>query len=376
MPKPSKVKRAGRAPADERASLLAPHLERALGQLTAELREDSRQPVELGPLVAFLNRLTQQVLAPGSQGENGTITALVDPAGNPATVQTALLAVERLQQALFSGVLAHLGITGETACEIERMFEVLSSAQAELLDHWHSIESLRRAELLAEGFHDLHSPLTSVLFLADALYGGQSGPLTQAQRRQIRLIYTASLTLLNLVDNVLSSRNFEAGEAKAELRPFSLAAIVEEVHRITRPLAEQSQLWLHFEPDCNQARIGDPDVLRRVLLNLVTNAISYTDDGGVTIRLQESDGDLVILVEDTGPGIAEQQLAELFTPFRAGRDDRGRGDGRFSGAGLGLSICHRLARLVGGDIWVETELGVGSRFGVRFPFPALEESRV
>ena len=139
------------------------------------------------------------------------------------------------------------------------MFEMLSQAEAELVDHWFTSEIERRGKLLAEVFHDFRSPLTSVFFLSDALYAGLSGALSDTQKQQIGLIFAASLSLLTLVDNVLSSRNLDAGRLKAEKVPLSVGALAEEVERITRPLAVQNGLTLRFELDCRDARVGDPD---------------------------------------------------------------------------------------------------------------------
>ncbi|HZD80322.1 MAG TPA: HAMP domain-containing sensor histidine kinase, partial [Actinomycetota bacterium] len=293
---------------------------------------------------------------------------------DPASARRALRSIGQLQRSAVAGALEQLDVTDETAREIEEAFGILSEGQARLVEHWFAHEALREADLLAQVFHDLRSPLTSVLFLSDALYSGQSGSLSDAQRRQVQLIYAASLTLLTLVDNVLSSRNLEAGEVEPERVPFSLSALSGEVERITSPLAAQRKLELSFHMRAGTARIGDPDALRRVLLNLVTNAINYTDEGGVTVRFLDAGDDLQAIVEDTGPGIDDEELAELFTPFRGRRARAAERPGRrrrFSGAGLGLSICHRLTRLMDGDIWVDTEMGKGSRFVVQVPFPSV-----
>jgi signal transduction histidine kinase len=351
--------------------MLVQRLDRALDNLLAEL-EGERHQAEVEPVRAFLEQVVRRTEAPPSTvyetllkmraGEEEVVpfetAKLLD---DPNAAKTALRSIRRLQQALMAGALSYVSAPGDATLEVERMFEMLAQAEAELVDDW----------LVAEVFHDFRSPLTSVFFLSDALYAGLSGALSDTQKQQIGLIFAASLSLLTLVDNVLSSRNLDAGRLKAEKVPLSVGALAEEVERITRPLAVQNGLTLRFELDCRDARVGDPDVLRRVLLNLVTNAINYTEEGGAIVRFQESEADIVLLVEDTGPGIGDQQLEDLFKTFRASAEGGRRGERRFSGSGLGLSLCHRLATLVEGDIWVESELGHGSCFGVRLPFPPL-----
>lgn len=360
----------------EARGVVARQLADAFERVAAELRGAEYAPGETRGTVQFLEAVARDVLRPESSAredeppeETPGVESLVDP----GAVKRALRGIQELQRSVLQGVLERAEIGGDTASEVRQTFDGLVAIQNRLIDHWFDNESLREAELLSQVFHDLRSPLTSVLFLSDALYSGQSGPLSEPQTRQVQLIYAASLTLLTLTENVLNSRNLEAGEVEPERVPFSLAAISDEVERITRPLAEQKELELEFQTRCETSRIGDPDALRRVLLNLVTNAISYTEEGAVTVRFREQEEDLVILVEDSGPGMNDEELAHLFTPFRAaGKEGKPR-ERRFSGAGLGLSICHRLTRLMEGDIWVDTELGEGSCFGVQVPFPPIEK---
>lgn len=369
--------------------MLTQNLERALQLLLADLAE--RQGAERGaPVADFLQDVVKRALQ--SRSELGDTLAQLrggrleeatddDEETGPAaaisdaeSARIALQSLQDLQHTFLSTVLAYLSVSGNASLEIEGMFEVMGDAQRQLVQKWFSGESLRRTELLAQVMHDFRSPLTSVFFLADALYGGLSGPLPETQRQQIGLIFNAALSLLTLVDNVLSSRNLEAGDLELEPVPLSVATLGEEVERITRPIADQKGLALKFEVNCTPARVGDPDVLRRILLNLINNATNYTEEGSVSVRLDDKEDDLLIQVEDTGPGIDEKQLEDLFKTFRRGKDSERMGQRRFSGAGLGLSICHRLASLAGGDIWVESEVSSGSCFYVRLPFPPLEGS--
>jgi signal transduction histidine kinase len=368
-----------------RRGMLGVHLESALRRLLAELAEADDGWECDGPVREFLERAVRQAID-GRGGGFRAVSAWEDaeeeadlPAGaevtsHPALARTALKSLQRLERSFVSSVLSYLSAAGNTGLEIERMFETLSGAEDALIDRWFADESVRRADLLADAVHDFRSPLTSIFFLADALYSGLSGPLSEAQRRQVGLIFTATLSLHTLVENVLSTRNIETGKLKAERVPFSVAALAEEVERVTTPLAETIGLTLRFVVECRAARVGDADVLRRILLNLVANATNYTEQGGVTVLFRDADDDLLVYVEDTGPGFNEDQMEEMFRlDFRSSEGERS-GERRFSGAGLGLGICHRLAQLVGGSIWVESELGRGTTFCVQLPFPPVDDT--
>lgn len=372
-------------PPIEQPNMLSQHLEGSLRALLADM--PYQDDPALGQIRDFLNGIVQQAIA-SQTGVLETLSDLRDgrlrevpayrPEGfenitDPQDAQVALLSLLRLQRSFMSIVLSYLSATGNTSLEIESMFEVIIGAEGALIEQYFSDESRRRTELMAQVMHDFRSPLTSVFFLADALYSGLSGELTEGQKHQIGLMFTGALSLLTLVDNVLSSRNLETGEFQLESVPFSVHALSEEVERIARPLADQTELTLRFELDCEGARVGDQEVLRRILLNLINNAITYTDEGSVVVRFDDKGNDLLIQVEDTGPGIDEKQLEDLFVAFRRSTDRR-FGQRRFSGAGLGLSICHRLACLAGGNIWVESEVGSGSSFWVQLPFPPLDNS--
>lgn len=382
-------------PADEKTALgpltgppnmLSQQLERSLQTLLADLPDQDDPNLE--HVRDFLHGVVQRAVA-SQAGVVETLSELrsgrvqevpaayhdgVEQIEDPRAARLALVSLLRLQRSFLSSVLSYLSVTGNTGLEVESMFEVLTGAESALVERYFEGESLRRSELMAQAMHDFRSPLTSVFFLADALYAGLSGELTEIQKHQIGLVFTGALSLLTLVDNVLSSRNLEAGDLKLESVPYSVHALSEEVERIARPLAEQADLTLRFEIDCRGARVGDQEVLRRILLNLVNNAITYSDEGGVVVRIEDKGDDLLIQVEDTGPGIDEKQLEDLFKTFRRSADTQRLGQRRFSGAGLGLSICHRLAHLAGGSIWVESEVGSGSSFWVQLPFPPLEDS--
>lgn len=216
-------------------------------------------------------------------------------------------------------------------------------------------------ELLVEVAHDLRSPLTSILFLAEALRGGQSGDVNDVQRRQLGIIYSAALSLISVASDVIElARGGDRIEDK-ELSPFSVTETLESVRDIAQPLAEEKGLMLRILPPTNDERLGYSVALSRVLLNLTTNALKFTEQGFVEIVARETDASRVeFSVRDTGNGIKPDVEARMFQPFRlAARADRKH---EFSGSGLGLAISRRLVEAMGSELQLETRPEWGTRF--------------
>jgi len=215
-------------------------------------------------------------------------------------------------------------------------------------------------ELFIEVIHDLRSPLTSILFLAETLQREQSGAVNEVQHRQLGLIYSAALGLSSIVSDAIELARGGSELADGEATPFSLTELFDSVRAIVRPLAEEKGLAVrHVVPEADR-RVGHPVALSRVLLNLTTNALKFTDRGLVEITCDDrGDGRVVFSVQDTGPGINPDELGNLFQPFRRAR---GRPGYCFSGTGLGLAITRRLVEALGSTLQFETRAGWGTRF--------------
>ena len=231
--------------------------------------------------------------------------------------------------------------------------------------HLNGVQGL---ELLVEVIHDLRSPLTSILFLAETLQRGQSGEVNPVQHRQLGLIYSAALGLSSVVSDAVELARGGEELADREVTPFSIAELFESVQGIVRPLAEEKGLALKFRgPDVDR-RLGHPVALSRVLLNLTTNSIKFTEQGFVEIACEERpDGHAVFSVQDTGPGVNPEALTSLFQPFRRAP---GRAGYCFSGTGLGLAICRKLVEAQGSTLRLETRPGWGTRFFFELELPA------
>lgn len=223
-------------------------------------------------------------------------------------------------------------------------------------------------ELLVEVAHDFRSPLTSIMYLSETLRRGQGGALSELQRRQIGIVYNAALTLISTASDVIELASAGENLAEPDPRPFSVTETLESVYGVVNPIAEEKGIALNIVAPNDQRRIGNPVALSRVLLNLTTNALKFTDRGEVEIAVFERGGDqLEFSVRDTGRGIPADILATLYQPFR-------RTDGRtsgyyFSGSGLGLAICRKLVRVMGSELHVETALNAGTRFFFELRMP-------
>ncbi|HET7296819.1 MAG TPA: HAMP domain-containing sensor histidine kinase, partial [Gemmatimonadales bacterium] len=212
------------------------------------------------------------------------------------------------------------------------------------------------------------SPLTSILFLAETLQRGQSGDVNEVQHRQLGLIYSAALGLSTIVSDAIELARGGNELADTDVTPFSLTELLESALTIVRPLAEEKGLALRMVAPGSDRRLGHPVALSRVLLNLTTNAIKFTERGFVEIACDELRGDRVVMsVQDTGPGVNPEALASLFQPFRRARD---RGGYCFSGTGLGLAISRKLVEALGSTLKLETRPGWGTRFFFELHLPA------
>jgi signal transduction histidine kinase len=173
-------------------------------------------------------------------------------------------------------------------------------------------------------------------------------------------MYSATLGLISVVSDVMELATDRRGADDEAGVAYSIGRVFDSVQEMVRPMAEEKRLSLEFRlPDYDQV-VGHPTRLARVLLNLTTNALKFTEDGGVTVAAERLGANRIeFSVSDTGRGISEEQLGLIFQPFRKSEYRKGH---FFSGSGLGLSIARRLVRTMGSDLRVHTEVGRGSRF--------------
>jgi CheY-like chemotaxis protein/signal transduction histidine kinase len=227
-----------------------------------------------------------------------------------------------------------------------------------------------KSEFLANMSHELRTPLNSSLILAKLLADNREGNLSPQQIKFAESIYAAGNDLLDLINDVLDLSKIEAGMMEIKREVVRLPRLVETLGQIFQPLASDKhlELSLRIEPGAPAQLTSDPQRLKQILKNLLANALKFTEKGrvGLTIGVAPS-GNLRFSVEDTGIGIDPSQHQLVFEAFRQAHGGANR---KFGGTGLGLSISRDLARLLGGDITLESEPGRGSTFRLELPLEA------
>jgi signal transduction histidine kinase len=222
-------------------------------------------------------------------------------------------------------------------------------------------------ELIVEVAHDLLSPLNSILFLAEVLRSGHSGPVNDHQRSQLGLMYSATLGMISVVTDVMDLAGERESDSDDDPSLFSVGTVFDSVHEMVRPMAEEKGIGLEFRVPERDRCYGHPGLLGRVLLNLTTNALKFTEKGQVTVGAEKVDRRrLRFSVEDTGRGISAEGVEQIFHPFRKSENRSGY---FFSGSGLGLSIVRRLVLAMDSELEIETELGVGTRISFEVELP-------
>ncbi len=257
--------------------------------------------------------------------------------------------------------------------DLELMSRDLLDANVRLEERAQQIAEANRAKsrFLANVSHELRTPLNAIVgynsLAADGIYGPLSPPLHGAHER----IRAAAEHLLGLVNDVLDLSKIEVGRMDVDLETVDLGALLDSVVTVIDPIAAAKALHVDVILSPGLPRVTtDARHVRQILLNLASNAIKFTERGSVTLiaRRAESSGSesVLVTVEDTGAGIAADDLTRIFEEFEQVRPS-GRGDSLERGTGLGLAIARKLARLLGGEIHVTSRKGAGSRFTLQLP---------
>jgi signal transduction histidine kinase len=231
-----------------------------------------------------------------------------------------------------------------------------------------ALASQHKSQFLANMSHELRTPLNAVLGYAELLADGIYGVLTEKARGVLERIQSNGKHLLGLINDVLDLSKIEAGQLTLTIEDYAMPAVVHSVVSATESLAKAKGLALVTSvPRVLPMGRGDERRLTQVLLNLVGNAIKFTDKGSVGIEVALADDCFELAVKDTGPGIAEADQARIFEEFQQVDNSNTRQKG---GTGLGLAISRRIVEMHGGAIRVRSELGKGSTFVVVVPVRA------
>jgi len=242
-----------------------------------------------------------------------------------------------------------------------RLFQELALKTDEL-----EVASRHKSEFLASMSHELRTPLNAVIGFSEVLLDRMFGELNDKQEEYLEDIRGSGRHLLELLNEILDLSKVEAGQMELELGESSIRDALEHGVAMVRERASQQSLSLDVVVDPNvDVVVADPLRLKQVILNLLTNAVKFTPTGGrIEARAQRVDGEIHVSVEDSGIGIADDDLERIFESFQQGPRS---GSGAAEGTGLGLTLSKRIVELHGGRLWVESRLGHGSTFTFAIP---------
>lgn len=228
-----------------------------------------------------------------------------------------------------------------------------------------------KSAFLATMSHELRTPLNSIIGFTGILLQKLVGPLSEEQEKQLKMVQGSAHHLLALINDVLDISKIEAGQLTIANEKFDIRQSIQRTVEKLTPLSEKKGLKLSYQiPDHEIILHSDQRRTEQILINLVNNAIKFTESGEVNIICIVDNGFVKTSVHDTGIGIEEGKLDSLFTPFK--QIDTGLSR-QYEGTGLGLSICKRLVDIMGGEIWVESKPGKGSVFTFTLPLTRSEE---
>ena len=246
------------------------------------------------------------------------------------------------------------------AIENVRLFE-------EIQDKSRQVEeaSKHKSQFLANMSHELRTPLNAILGYTELIIDGVYGEAPEKMRTVMERVQSNGKHLLGLINDVLDLSKIEAGQLVLSIQDYSIKDVVHGVYSAVEPLANSKKLAFKIDvPASLPAARGDDRRLTQVLLNLVGNAIKFTDAGEIAVKAAAANGAYTISVRDTGPGIAETDQAKIFDEFQQADSTQTKAKG---GTGLGLSIAKRIIEMHGGKLWVESSLGAGSTFSFTVP---------
>ncbi len=256
---------------------------------------------------------------------------------------------------------ARQGLERDVAARTEKLREAnvaLASANLELAEI-----ARMREEMMLEVSHDLRTPLTSVKGAADNLLDGIAGPITESQREYVEIVRDHAARLIEAISRLLQGAREERVQVQLAEAPVEIGALARDVVRSLQPIADERGVTVDVSGDSIET-VADADKLRKVIENLVGNALKFTDRGGsVRVAVEHDSADVRITVRDTGVGMAEDEVKRVFDRFYRSREDR-------PGSGLGLAITRDLVRLHGGDVLARSAPGKGSTFAAVLPWRA------
>ncbi len=244
--------------------------------------------------------------------------------------------------------------------------------QLERLSEKAQVANRAKSQFLAMVSHEMRTPLNAILGEGQLL---AREALTPPQRQRLGVMKTASRVMRQLIDDILDISQIEAGGLQLRLDVFSLETLVSDIRELHQPMARERGLsvTIALQPDLARFRRGDAERLAQLLANLISNALKFTRQGGVTVKITGDDQRLQIAVIDTGIGIAAKDHEAIFERFVQVDSSSTR---QVGGVGLGLAICREISERMGGSLKVTSALGIGARFDFDAPIPSVVSSEV
>jgi signal transduction histidine kinase len=334
-----------------------------LGEGAVGRAAETREPIQIADVLAagaYQGRLREALVRAGHRA------ILAVPLLREERILGGLVVVRKAPGAFPPNVVELMQtFAGQSTLAIQnaRLFQELAEKSEQL-----ETASRHKSQFLANMSHELRTPLNAILGYTELIVDGIYGQVPEKIQEVLERVEKSGRHLLGLINDVLDLSKMEAGELRLALDEYRLREVVYGVLASLEPLAADKGLTFGADlaPDLPVGR-GDERRLSQVLLNLVGNAIKFTEQGGVTVRASQQGDAFVVAVADTGPGIAAEDQARIFDEFQQVDSSSTKTKG---GTGLGLSIARRIVELHGGRIWVESESGQGATFSFSLPIRA------
>jgi signal transduction histidine kinase len=329
-----------------------------LDEPTVQRSFTNREPVQIPNLGDVPSTPAQDIVA-----RAGYRALLLVPMLSPDSVVGALV-VRRKRPGEFSpniiDLLKTFSAQSVLAIQNAHLFTEIDEKSRQL-----EIASQHKSQFLANMSHELRTPLNAILGYTELILDNIYGDTSDKMREVLERLQANGKHLLGLINDVLDLSKIEAGQLTLDLADYSLQDVVHTVVTAVEPLASGKKLALTAEAAANlPPGHGDGRRIAQVLLNLVGNAIKFTDKGEVAIKASVTDGFFTVAVRDTGPGIDPSDQDKIFREFQQADNSATK---RKGGTGLGLSIAKRIIGMHGGRIWVESDVGKGSTFAFTIP---------